>query len=239
MVKTTPPGSGSLLLRLDEANPLFAYFERHLQGVRLLATGPFTQEDLGMKCYHSKTGAVELVLNHLLDDSGEYVVVDMTAGADSFASGLFTKFDLTFLVVEPTFKAVSVYRQYTTYARDYAVNLRVIGNKVEDAEDVAFLREQVGDNLLAWMGRSDYVRLLEKSHQLPLIRLEPENAQALAALQGAVDACEKDWKKFSSQMWDFHRQNALSWANALAGEDLTAQIDPHFCFDPRVVEGQP
>ena len=29
-------------------------------------------------------------------------MVDMTAGADSFASGLFTRFDLTFLVCEPT-----------------------------------------------------------------------------------------------------------------------------------------
>jgi len=29
-------------------------------------------------------------------------VVDRTAGVDSFASGLFTRFDLTILVVEPT-----------------------------------------------------------------------------------------------------------------------------------------
>src|ERR1700740_1689077 len=81
-------------------------------GVRLMATGPFTEEDLGVACYHSKTGAVELLLNHLLDEAGEYVVVDMTAGADSFASGLFTRFDLTVVVVEPTVRAVSVHQQY-------------------------------------------------------------------------------------------------------------------------------
>jgi CO dehydrogenase maturation factor len=38
-----------------------------------------------------------LLLNHLVDGPGEYVVVDMTAGADCFASGLFTRFDRTFL----------------------------------------------------------------------------------------------------------------------------------------------
>src|SRR5690242_16222856 len=32
MIKTTPPGAGSRLLQLSEDNPLFAYFERHLQG---------------------------------------------------------------------------------------------------------------------------------------------------------------------------------------------------------------
>src|ERR1700739_1827695 len=65
MVKTTPPGTGSRLLSVTEANPLFSYFERNVDGVRLLVTGPFSQDDLGLKCYHSKVGAVELLLNHL------------------------------------------------------------------------------------------------------------------------------------------------------------------------------
>ena len=51
---------------------------------------------------------MELLLNHLVDGPGEYVVVDMTAGADAFASGMFTRFDLTFLVAEPTRKSVGV-----------------------------------------------------------------------------------------------------------------------------------
>ena len=85
-------------------------------GARLLATGPFGEDDLGVACYHAKTGAVELYLNHLVDGPGEYVVVDCTAGADSFASGLFTRFDLTFLVAEPTRKGLGVYRQWQQYA---------------------------------------------------------------------------------------------------------------------------
>ena len=83
-----------------------------------------------MACYHSKTGAVELYLNHLVDGPGEYVVVDCTAGADSFASGLFTRFDLTVLVAEPTRKGISVYRQWRDYAAGYHVALAVAGNKI-------------------------------------------------------------------------------------------------------------
>ncbi|HEX4206655.1 MAG TPA: ATP-binding protein, partial [Ktedonobacteraceae bacterium] len=161
MVKTTPPGRGSRLLRMTEYNPIFSYFERDVDGVRLLATGPFSQEDLGLKCYHSKVGAVELLLNHLIDGRDEYVVVDMTAGADSFASGLFSKFDLTFLVAEPTTKSVGVYKQYTAYAQEYDIAIKVIGNKIETNEDLAFLRGQVSDNMLTWVERSAYVRSME------------------------------------------------------------------------------
>ena len=83
----------------------------------LLATGPFSDDDLGVACYHAKTGAVELYLNHLIDGPGEYVVVDCTAGVESFASGMFTRFDLTVLVAEPTGKGVGVYRQWTRVRR--------------------------------------------------------------------------------------------------------------------------
>src|SRR5258708_395100 len=48
MVKTTPPGTGSRLLHLDEPNPLFGRFERRVHGVRLLRVGQFTEEDLGV-----------------------------------------------------------------------------------------------------------------------------------------------------------------------------------------------
>jgi hypothetical protein len=140
MIKTTPPGSGSRLLRLDEPNPVFDRCARRVpldEGaggeVRMLATGPFTEADLGVACYHSKTGAVELYLNHLVDGPGEYVVVDMTAGADAFASGLFTRFDLTVLVSEPTRRGIGVYQQYAEHARGHGVALRVLGNKVAEA----------------------------------------------------------------------------------------------------------
>lgn len=128
-----------------------------------MATGQFDEDDLGVSCYHGKTGAVELYLNHLVDGPGEYVVVDMTAGADTFASGLFTRFDVMFLVVEPTRKGVSVYRQYTDYAGDYGIDIAVVGNKIQSTEDVAFLRAHVGDDLLACIGHLPAVRAMEQS----------------------------------------------------------------------------
>jgi CO dehydrogenase maturation factor len=228
MVKTTPPGRGSRLLRVDEDNPVYAACVREVAGVRLAVTGAFTEQDLGVACYHSKVGAVELLLNHLLDGPGEYVVVDMTAGADSFASGLFTRFDRTFLVCEPTVRSVAVYRQYVGHAREYGIAVSVIGNKVEDEGDVEFLREHVGEDLLGWVGRSAFVRSAERGVVLPIGELEPANRDVLARMAGVADATQRDWARYTELAAEFHRRNAYAWANARAGADLTEQIDPEF-----------
>jgi CO dehydrogenase maturation factor len=232
MVKTTPPGTGSRLLRLDEHDPISAHFQREVGGVRLMATGPFQESDLGLACYHSKVGAVELLLNHLLDGEGEYVVVDMTAGADAFASGMFTKFDVTFLVAEPTRRSVGVYRQYTGHARAYGVRIRVVGNKICSGDDLDFLREQVGTDLLTWVGWSPFVRAAEKGRPRSLAELEPSSRKALTDLLAEADRVPRDWERLHRQAVEFHLRNARRWANAATGEDLTVQVDPDFMLHP-------
>ncbi|POX41936.1 ATP-binding protein [Streptomyces sp. Ru73] len=247
MIKTTPPGAGSRLLRVTEDNPVYAACAREVRlddrTVRLMATGPFTESDLGVACYHSKVGAVELCLNHLVDGRDEYVVVDMTAGSDSFASGMFTRFDMTFLVAEPTRKGVAVYRQYKEYARDFGVALKVVGNKVQSPDDLAFLRDQVGDDLLVTVGQSDWVRAMEKGRPAPFVQLEDANREALRTLHTTADAAYegRDWERYTQQMVHFHLKNAESWGNGKTGVDLTAQVDPGFVLSetPATTAPQP
>jgi CO dehydrogenase maturation factor len=239
MVKTTPPGAGSRLLRLRGDDPIHSRLSVEVAGARLMATGPFTDEDLGVACYHSKTGAVELYLNHLVDGPGEYAVVDCTAGAESFASGMFTRFDLTFLVAEPTRKGVAVYRQWVDYAADYDVALRVVGNKVHDEQDVAFLRDQVGEALLCCVGQSSAVRGMEQGRPFSLRDLSAADRAALATLRSEVDGRRKDWPKFTRQAVEFHVKNARAWANAAVGEDLEAQVDPGFALGAFEVAARP
>src|ERR687896_2238549 len=246
MVKTTPPGRGSRLLRLGGNDPFHTALsvEVSLEGdlsatgyapVRLMVTGPFADEDLGVACYHSKTGAVELYLNHLIDGPGEYVVVDMTAGADAFASGLFTRFDLTVLVSEPTRRGVGVYRQYAEHAAGHGVALRVLGNKVTDADDAAYLRDQVGDALIGWFGQSAWVRAAERGAVAPVGTLEPANLAVLDAVLAALDAQERDWAAYHRGTVEFHLRNAAAWGNRAVRADLAAQVDPEFVPGPRAI----
>ncbi len=232
MIKTTPPGKGSRLLRVQENNPLFEYFARDINGIKLMAVGPFDADELGVKCYHSKTGSVELLLNHLVDKEREYILVDMTAGADSFASGLFTRFDITFLVVEPTLKSVGVYTQYKQYAEKYDVVIKVIGNKVQDKVDVDFIKKHVGKDLSALIYQSVFIKKADRGEVLPVSELETENKKSIEAVVRAIDAQKKDWIKFYRQAIKFHIKNAKSWANESFGKDLTSQIDPLFVFTP-------
>lgn len=229
MIKTTPPGRGSRLLRVVEDNPIYdAAVREVVPGVRVGLAGAFEDADLGVACFHAKTGAVELLLNHLVDGPGEYVVVDMTAGADAFASGLFTRFDLTFLVCEPTLRSVGVYRQYAGYARDFGVRLAVVGNKVADEGDVAFLRDEVGDDLVGVLGHSGHVRAGDRGASRDVAGLEPDNAAVLDDLRAAVDAVDKDPDRYQADAVAMHLRNAGAWA----GPALADQVDPDFVPAP-------
>ncbi|MBK3580048.1 ATP-binding protein [Streptomyces sp. MBT65] len=230
MIKTTPPGRGSRLLRLLGDDEVHARHVVRAGDVPLMATGEFEESDLGVACYHSKLGAVELYLNHLVDSPGEYVVVDMTAGADAFASGLFTRFDLTFLVAEPTRKGVSVYRQYRDHAREFGIRLAVIGNKITGEDDLLFLKEEVGDDLLTHLVHSPWVRAAEQGRAQG--ELEQHNRHALTVLREAVDARPRDWPTLHRHAVEFHLRNAHAWADRATGLDLAAQVDPEYVPGP-------
>jgi CO dehydrogenase maturation factor len=232
MVKTTPPGRGSRLLRPGGPDPVHDLAVTTPCGAQLLATGPFGEEDLGVACYHSKTGAVEMYLNHLADGPGEYVVVDCTAGADSFASGLFTRFDLSVLVAEPTRKGLGVYRQWQEYTAGVDVAVVLAGNKVQGDEDVAFLRRHAGDDLLTWFGHEPrcgpWSRAARPAWPISARRPGPRSR-----------SCKTRWTPGpgtgtgTRQAAEFHLKNARTWASAAVGQDLTGQIDPGFTLDPR------
>ncbi len=228
MIKTTPPGSGSRLLRLDPGEALHRRFARPVAGAHLMVTGEFEPRDIGVSCYHSKTGAVELYLNHLVDGPGEYVVVDMTAGADAFASGLFTRFDLVALVSEPTRRGVGVHRQFAQHAQGHSVRLRVLGNKVSGADDEVWLRGELGGALLAAVGHSPWVRAAEQGRAPDFAQVEPRTRAALDAALTELDCIERDWDAYHRDTVHFHLRNAAAWASRSAGADLAEQVDPLF-----------
>ncbi|MEK7103121.1 MAG: ATP-binding protein, partial [Patescibacteria group bacterium] len=225
-----PPGLGSRLLKPFEENILFEHFARHENGIRLLATGGFSQDDIGTKCYHSKTGAVELLLNHMIDTPEEYILTDMTAGADSFASGLFTKFDITCVVVEPTLKSIAVYKQYKQYASEFNIPIVVIANKIITTNDIQFLTENIDSAILATLPDSHYVRSLEKGNKKTFDELEEETVSALEILYRYTATVAQNREAMHNHALLFHIKNAESWGNTATGVDLTKQIDPHFIF---------
>lgn len=135
------------------------------------------------------TDAVGPLLDHLADGEREYVVLDLAA--EAFATGLCTRFDMTVLVTEPTRRDVGAYRQCAEKASAHGVELRVLGNKISDWGDAAWLTEQMGDALVGCIGHSAWVRAAERGTAGSVSGLEPGNAVALAAVRAALDGCRR------------------------------------------------
>jgi CO dehydrogenase maturation factor len=125
-----------------------------------------------------------------------------------------------------------VYRQFCGYAREFGVRIAVVGNKVADEHDAAFLQAQIGADLVGWVGLSAHVRATERGEVRPISALEPANVAALDAMRDVVDATTKDWVTYQRQAIEFHLRNAAAWANERIGCDLADQVDPDFIHGP-------
>jgi CO dehydrogenase maturation factor len=112
------------------------------------------------------------------------------------------------------------------------VRIAVVGNKVSDTQDAAFLSAQVGDDLVGWMSRSAHVRAAERGEIRPISALEPANVGTLDVMRATVDSTVKDWDTYQQQAVDFHLRNAAAWANDRTGCDLADQVDPDFIAGP-------
>jgi CO dehydrogenase maturation factor len=214
MLKTTPAGHGSIILEVGQTNPFYDKFFINHEGIRFAATGEFKDEDLGKRCYHSKTAAVELILGHLVDRQHELVIVDMVAGAEIFGSGLFTRFDAIVVVVEPTEDSLGAYRQVVDHASTYDIDVWAIGNKVEDRDDLAFLSERIDEKrFAAYLGKSSYVKAAARGNLLPFEQFEKEeeNVEALDTLLEHILDTPKDWARFNRLTKEFHRRAVSDW----------------------------
>lgn len=232
ITESCPAGEGSGLINFDAPSPIFDHYQIEKDGIRFMALGGHNDKDIGTTCYHKFTGTFGIFLNHLLDGKNQYLIGDMCAGADPFASsGLASRFDAIFLVVEPTVKSTSVYTQCREYADMFGTKLYVVGNKVENDADKKFIKDKVGEDLIATMTKSDYVRDFEKGISRPLEEFEPKNKSVLETILSKTDSLEKDWKKYQDTGLRFHKAAAEGWGNSMFGLDMMEFIDPDFSYE--------
>jgi CO dehydrogenase maturation factor len=223
MHKTTPPGYGSRFITLKEDDWFIKRYTKKAGQIMLAGAGDIPEGNVGVRCYHGLNGAVELVLGHLLDTQNDTVIVDMTAGADAFSSSLFAKVDALILVVEPTLKSLSVYDQFIPNVQKYDIPLLVVGNKIQDDEDRAFIEQKIGV-LTACIGQSTFIRKRERGVRRDILSAESELISQLHKLVSTIRSIKRDWNKLERQSHILHQKNADEWI----GEAATEHIDPTF-----------
>lgn len=231
IIKTAPPGQGSQFFHFDRSNEITNRYETRIGDIRFMAVGGFDDEKIGTTCFHSYSAAMNIYLNHLIDQDNEYFLGDMSAGADPFTTGLITRFDVAVIVTEPTLKSVSVYDQCKEYGAPFGIKIAVVGNKIQNERDVDFIRSRVGDDFLTAFQGSDYVRAMEQGIRRNIDELESENKKALETAFGFVKGCKRDWERLLLNNIEFHKRAADNWASAVYETDLNKQVDPNFSYE--------
>jgi CO dehydrogenase maturation factor len=124
--------------RVDDIPERFSVLH---QGVRLLEMGSV---DLGGSgCICPESAMLKTLFTHLLFRKDDFLILDMYAGVEHLGRATVDFVDAMLVVVEPTRRSLGTAAQIKSLAADIGLQrLYLVGNKVRDAEEAAFLEAE-------------------------------------------------------------------------------------------------
>ena len=105
-------------------------------GVKLIVMGNIPYGGAGCLC--SSIALIKLLVGRISADLDniDFVMIDSQAGVEIFGRGMASKFDMAFVITEPTPKSLEVARHGIKLSKDLGVLRQVvIANKVEDKSE--------------------------------------------------------------------------------------------------------
>ena len=117
-------------------------FSKDINGVKLLVMG--TVDVGGSGCVCPEHVMLKSVLSSLTYRKNDVVIMDMEAGLEHLGRGTAMNMDQFVVVIEPGARSVQTYRNVKRLANDLGVKrVRVVANKVRDAQDEEFIRSAI------------------------------------------------------------------------------------------------
>lgn len=137
----TVGGFFTLNPRVDDLPERFSVTHR---GVRLLEMGSV---DLGGSgCICPESAMLKTLFTHLLFRQDDVLILDMYAGVEHLGRATVDFVDAMLIVVEPTRRSLGTAAQITKLAHDIGLTrLWLVGNKVRDEDEAAFLYAETPD----------------------------------------------------------------------------------------------
>jgi CO dehydrogenase maturation factor len=134
----TTGGFFTLNPRVDDIPERFSVLHR---GVRLLEMGSV---DLGGSgCICPESALLKTLFTHLLFRKDDVLILDMYAGVEHLGRATVDFVDAMIVVVEPTRRSLGTAAQIKSLANDIGLTrLWLVGNKVRDDEEAAFLEHE-------------------------------------------------------------------------------------------------
>jgi CO dehydrogenase maturation factor len=162
--------------RVDDIPERFSVTHR---GVRLLEMGGVQMGGSGCICPES--AMLHTLFVHLLLRPEDIVLFDMYAGVEHLGRATVDFVDALLIVTEPTRASLRTAFQIRKLATDIGVRqIWLVGNKIKDDIDMAFLEDNAAELSVLGMLRDDSrVRLADRSHipvhdQVPKLRYSTE-----------------------------------------------------------------
>ncbi len=234
MYKTTPPANGSNFLKIDHENYIIKNFAKKIGDKSyFMYVGTYEEKAIGTSCYHTNLSILENILTHSILFENDWIVVDMVAGTDAFANTLHAQFDTLFLILEPTLESVEVFYQYLKLSKSAQVDSRllVIGNKIENNDDLMFLKEKIGNKLFGVFKKSPKIKSArQKGLAISLDMLDNEDFNNLVNIKKITEENKVDENTRLKKLQDLHlKYSQLDYVKRAVG-DISTQIDPSFKF---------
>ena len=198
-----------------------------------MVVGTYENTDIGFTCYHGKIDSFIIFLNHLLDRSNEYLVVDSVTGIDNLGNPLVFSYDLNVFLVEPTYKSIQVYKDFIEGIKrlDFPVNVVVIGNKIETKSDEDFILENINtSHLVACIPKSNKLKLVEQGNKIYFKEMVYENSSIFEKILKILDSTEKNWDLYLKNIRSNFIYMAQNYYNKYYNIDLDSQIDSNFSY---------
>ena len=117
-------------------------FSKEINGVKLLVMG--TVDVGGSGCVCPEHVMLKSILSAMTYRKNDVVIMDMEAGLEHLGRGTAANMDQFIVVIEPGARSVQTYRNVKRLAQDLGVKrVRVVANKVRDAQDEEFVRNAI------------------------------------------------------------------------------------------------
>ncbi len=229
---TLPPSTSSKFVTLTPSDPLLSQYGLLQDNVLLLTVGKYSPSDVGTTCYHEKLKPLMSVFHHMLDRDTDMVVTDTIAGTDNISTSLSFAYDLNIFVVEPTEKSIQVYQEYIALVPEYADRVFVIGNKIYEDSDIAFITERVAK--AAYLGHipySKHLKYFEQGDDQAILKFHEQQENVFERLLQLTKNRQKNWSAYLEKLRAIYKWDCERWYSDFHKCDLLAGLDADFSYE--------
>jgi len=127
--------------RVDDLPDTIALKDGNL---RLITMGTVKKGGAGCVCPESVM--LKALIAHLVIARNEFIIMDMEAGIEHLGRGTSQFMDMFLIVVEPGKRSLETAKRIRRLANDLGIkDIRLVGNKIRNKEDIDFLKENAPD----------------------------------------------------------------------------------------------